>query len=159
MACNPKLSAPLPGKFPDKIDANIPPFVMYSLNRKNLPIWFKYSYLVQFSMLAKCLNFISLQVWTWRNRLLQSSQLNRYSARFGCERLRGRVPSVPMLLWKLRVLEIPLDKKLTANCLVETRTSWSQLRWLNMVWIGYSSPCGWSSPWLMVSYGMDCLGP
>ena len=28
-----------------------------------------------------------------------------------------------------------------------------------MVWIGHSSPCGWSSPWLMVSHGMVCLGP
>ena len=37
--------------------------------------------------------------------------------------------------------------------------SWSQLWWLNMVWIGYSSPCGWSSPWLMVTHGMACLGP
>ena len=27
-----------------------------------------------------------------------------------------------MLSWKLSVLEIPLDKELTANCLVETRT-------------------------------------
>ena len=25
--------------------------------------------------------------------------------------------------------------------------SWSRLRWLNMVRIGYSSPCGWSGPW------------
>ena len=28
-----------------------------------------------------------------------------------------------------------------------------------MVWIGYSFPCGWSSPWLMVSQGLVCLGP
>ena len=28
-----------------------------------------------------------------------------------------------------------------------------------MVWIGYSSPWGWSSPWLMVSHGMVCFGP
>ena len=31
------------------------------------------------------------------------------------ERLRVRVPSVPILSWKLSVLEIPLDKELTAN--------------------------------------------
>ena len=65
-----------------------------------------------------------------------------------------------MLSWKLSVLEIPLDKELTANCLVETRTKLEELiplRWLNMVWIGYISP--WSSPWLMVSHGMVCLGP
>ena len=29
----------------------------------------------------------------------------------------------------------------------------------NMVWIGYSSPCGWSSPCLIISHGMVCLGP
>ena len=38
-----------------------------------------------------------------------------YAARFGCERLRVRVPSVPMLSSKLTVLEITLDKEITAN--------------------------------------------
>ena len=49
---------------------------------------------------------------------------------------------------------------LTANCLIETHTKlmgWSQLRWFNMIWIGYSSPCGCSSPWSKVSHGMVCL--
>ena len=32
-----------------------------------------------------------------------------------------------MLSWKLSVLEIPLDKELTANCLVETRTKLEEL--------------------------------
>ena len=32
-----------------------------------------------------------------------------------------------MLLWKLSVLEIPLDKELTANCLIETRTKLEKL--------------------------------
>ena len=36
--------------------------------------------------------------------------------------LTTRVLSLPMLSWKLSALEIPLDKELTANCLVETRT-------------------------------------
>ena len=44
-----------------------------------------------------------------------SSLLNRYSACFGCERLWVRVPSVPMLSWKLSVLEIPLDNKVTSK--------------------------------------------
>ena len=81
---------------------------------------------------------------------------------FGCERLRVRVPSVPLLNWKLSVLEIPLDKELTANCLVETRTILEELipaAMVNMIWIGYSSPCGCSSPWLMVSHGMVYLEP
>ena len=32
-----------------------------------------------------------------------------------------------MLSWKLSVLEIPLDKELTANCLIETRTQLEEL--------------------------------
>ena len=32
-----------------------------------------------------------------------------------------------MLSWKLSVLEIPLGKRLTANCLVETRTKLEEL--------------------------------
>ena len=32
-----------------------------------------------------------------------------------------------MLSWKLSVLEIPLEKELTANCLVETRTKLKEL--------------------------------
>ena len=32
-----------------------------------------------------------------------------------------------MLSWKLSVLEIPLDKELTANCLAETRTKLEEL--------------------------------
>ena len=32
-----------------------------------------------------------------------------------------------MLSWKLSVLEIPLDKELTANCLVETCTKLKEL--------------------------------
>ena len=66
-------------------------------------------------------------------------------------------------LMKFEVLEIPLDKELTANCLVETHTKLEELILAVMVlcmsWIGYSSPCGCSSPWLMVSHGMVCLGP
>ena len=41
-----------------------------------------------------------------------------------------------MLLWKLSVLEIPLDKELTANCLVETCMKLEELTrlwWLNVV--------------------------
>ena len=41
--------------------------------------------------------------------------------------------------------------------LVWNPRSWSWLQWLIMVWIGYSSPCGCSSPRLMVSHGMVCL--
>ena len=47
----------------------------------------------------------------------------------------------------------------TANCLVRNSRSWSWLRWLNMVWIGYNFPWGCCSPWLMVSHGLVCLGP
>ena len=43
--------------------------------------------------------------------------------------------------------------------LVQNSRSWSRLWWLNMVWIGYSFPCGCSSPWLMVCHGMVCVGP
>ena len=32
-----------------------------------------------------------------------------------------------MLSWKLSVLEIPVDKELTANCLVETHTKLREL--------------------------------
>ena len=32
-----------------------------------------------------------------------------------------------MLSWKLNVLEIPLDKELTANCLMETHTKLEEL--------------------------------
>ena len=32
-----------------------------------------------------------------------------------------------MLSWKLSVLEIPLDKELTANCLIETHTKLEEL--------------------------------
>ena len=42
----------------------------------------------------------------------------------------------------------------------QTRTVlWKNARTLNMVFIGYSSPCGCSSPWLMVSHGMVYLEP
>ena len=34
---------------------------------------------------------------------------------------------VPMLSWKLSVLEIPLDKELTANCLVESHMKLEKL--------------------------------
>ena len=37
------------------------------------------------------------------------------------------VSSLLMLSWKLSVLEIPLDKELTANCLEETRTKLEEL--------------------------------
>ena len=42
----------------------------------------------------------------------------------GCE---SRVPSAPMLLLKSSVPEITLDKKLTANCLIETHTKLQEL--------------------------------
>ena len=44
-----------------------------------------------------------------------------------CERLRVRVLSVSMLSLKLNVSRIPLDKEITANCLVETRTKLEEL--------------------------------
>ena len=44
-----------------------------------------------------------------------------------CVNVQCSVPSVPMLSWKLSMLEIPLDKELTANCLVETRTKLKEL--------------------------------
>ena len=50
----------------------------------------------------------------------QSSQLKQYSPCFSCERLR---PVNKMLLRKLNVLEISLEKELTAKCLVETCTN------------------------------------
>ena len=43
-----------------------------------------------------------------------------------------------MLSWKLSVLKIPLDKELTANCLVETRTKLEEL-----------------IPAVMVNYGLN----
>ena len=49
------------------------------------------------------------------------------TAHLECERLWVQVPSVPVLLWKLNVLEIPLDKELTANCLVETHSKLEEL--------------------------------
>ena len=53
----------------------------------------------------------------------EESVIGDYGAWFGCERLRVPVPAVPMLWWKLSVLEIPLDKELTADCLmIESRT-------------------------------------
>ena len=67
-----------------------------------------------------------------------------------------------MLSWKLSVVEIPLVKELTANCLVETRTNLEELVPAAMVKYGLNReqlPCGWRSPWLMVSHGMVCLGP
>ena len=54
--------------------------------------------------------------------------------------------------------EIPLDKKLTANCLVEMRTKLEELILAAMVdyvfYIGYSSPSGCSSLCLMVSHAV-----
>ena len=44
-----------------------------------------------------------------------------------------------MLLWKLSVLEIPLDKELTANCLIETRTKLEELILAVMVKYGLNS--------------------
>ena len=41
-----------------------------------------------------------------------------------------------MLSWKLSVLEIPLDKELTANCLVETRMKLKELIPVAMVKYG-----------------------
>ena len=41
-----------------------------------------------------------------------------------------------MLSWKQSVLEIPLDKELTANCLVETRTKLEELIPASMVEYG-----------------------
>ena len=38
-----------------------------------------------------------------------------------------QLSNIPMRLWKLSVLEIPLDKELTANWLVETRTKLEEL--------------------------------
>ena len=72
-------------------------------------------------------------------------------AHLRCVSLRVRVPSGPMLSWKVNVLEIPLDKEFTANCLVETRTKLEELIPVAMVnygLIGYSASHGYSSPWL-----------
>ena len=41
--------------------------------------------------------------------------------------MRVRVPTAPLLMWKLSVLEIPLDTESTANCLVENRTRLGKL--------------------------------
>ena len=41
-----------------------------------------------------------------------------------------------MLLWKLSMLEIPLDQELTANCLVESRTKLEELTPAAMVKYG-----------------------
>ena len=49
-----------------------------------------------------------------------------------------------MILWKLRVLEILLDKELAAICLAETRTRLKELIPATVVKYGlmeYSSPC------------------
>ena len=44
-----------------------------------------------------------------------------------------------MLLWKLSVLKISLDKELTADCLVETRTKLKELILAAMVDYGLYS--------------------
>ena len=68
-----------------------------------------------------------------------------------------------MLLWKLSVLEIPLDKILTANCLVETRTKLEELIPAAIVKYGLNRVqlllvvAAVSD--LVVSHGMVCLGP
>ena len=46
---------------------------------------------------------------------------------FGCLKWWVQVLSVPMLSWILSVLEIPLNKELTANCGVETCTKLEEL--------------------------------
>ena len=46
---------------------------------------------------------------------------------FQYEKLRVQVLSEPMLFWKLRMLEILLDKELTANCFLETHTKLEEL--------------------------------
>ena len=79
--------------------------------------------------------------------------------------LSVRVPSPVRsnALVKLSVLEILLDKELTVNCLVETRTKLKELIPAAMVNYGLNrvqrSPCGCSSPWLVVSLGMVYFGP
>ena len=65
-----------------------------------------------------------------------------------------------MLSWKLSVLEIPLDKELTANCLVETRTKLQELILAVMVNFGLNRvqlPLWLQQSWLMVSheYGLS----
>ena len=55
-------------------------------------------------------------------------QLILYSARFVCVSFQVRVLLVLLLLWNLRVFEIPLDKELTAiNFYVETHTKLKEL--------------------------------
>ena len=71
---------------------------------------------------------------------------------------------VPMLSWKLSVFEIPLDKELTAICLIETRMKLEELILAAMVRYGLNRVqlplwLVYSSPWFMVSHGMVCLGP
>ena len=72
------------------------------------------------------------------------------------------VPSVPMLLWKLSVLEISLDKELTANCLVEAHMKLQELIPAVMVKNGLTRvqlPLWLQQSLLMVFHGMICLGP
>ena len=74
-----------------------------------------------------------------RNHGMHSSQVSSIDTALtlGARGLWVRVPSVPMLSWKLRVLEIPWDKELTANCLVETRTKLEELIQAAMVAIWF----------------------
>ena len=58
---------------------------------------------------------------------MQWSSLNCYGTCFECERLQVPVLPVPMLSWKLSMLEIPLDKELPPNCLIETCTKLEEL--------------------------------
>ena len=68
-----------------------------------------------------------------------------------------------MLSLKLSVLEIPLDKELTANCLMETRTKLEELIPAAMVGYGLNrvQPPLWLQQSLikMVSHGLVYLGP
>ena len=65
---------------------------------------------------------------TWRNALRNcgrrgmSRLFNQFGSCLWCRIFLVRVLAVPMLSWNLNVLEIPLDKELTAKCFVETRT-------------------------------------
>ena len=67
-----------------------------------------------------------------------------------------------MLLWKLSVLEIPLDKEVTANCLLETRIKLEELIPAAMIEYGLDRvllPLWLQQSLIKGSHGMVCLGP
>ena len=65
-------------------------------------------------------------------------------------------------LMKLSVLEIPLNKELTTNCLSETRTKLEELISAAMFKYGFKKvqlPLWLQQSLFNVSHGMVCLGP